>query len=70
MYVEVKEDERTPDLFPMLCLSTLCLFCLGDRLLPSKDRELHFPKRSNLRRHVQAQHVQRLEVGVKFPCSH
>jgi hypothetical protein len=50
--------------------STLYLFYLNNTSLPSKDRERHFSKRSDLERHVNAEHLRYLEPGVKFPCPH
>jgi hypothetical protein len=54
VYVEIEKDERTPDLYFIVCSSTLYLFYLGDISLFSKNRERHFFKRTNLKRHVKA----------------
>ena len=70
VYIEPVENEQTPDLFSVVCPSTLCLFCLGNTSLPAKDCERHFSKRTNLGRHVKAQHLRCLESDVKFLCPH
>jgi hypothetical protein len=70
VYIETEENEQIPDFYPVIYPSTLCLFCLGDTSLSPKDRERHFSKRTNLKRHVKAQHLRYLKPGVKFPCPH
>jgi Protein of unknown function (DUF3435) len=70
IYIEVEEDETTPDLYPIVCPSTLCLFCLGDTSLPLESRTRHFPKTSNLKRHVVVQHLRHQDLGVGFECPH
>lgn len=69
-YIETEENEQSPDLYPVRCPSTVCLFCLGNSSLPAKDRERHLTKRANLKRHVIAEHIRHLEPGVSFCCPH
>jgi hypothetical protein len=62
------EPEVSSDLYPIVCTSTICLFCLGDSSLSKESRELHYSRPSSLKRHVKTQHL-RLLKGT-FLCPH
>jgi hypothetical protein len=62
------EPEVSPDHYPIVCTSTICLFCLGDSSLPKESREFHYSRPSSLTRHVKTQHL-RLLKGT-FLCPH
>src|SRR5947208_6679396 len=54
-YEEITQEEVTyedPDLFPMSCPGTQCLFCLGESSLCHSARTFSFSRRDALIRHV------------------
>ena len=59
-----------PDIYPMRCPGTQCLFCLGDVSLAPKIRTRCFAKPFTLTRHVHNQHLQYRSAGQPFNCRH
>ena len=62
--------DTEPDIYPMQCPGTQCLFCLGDTTLCVEIRTRCFSKPFTLTRHVQTQHLQYLPKGKPFICPH
>lgn len=61
--------DNTPELYPVLCVGTQCLFCLGNAGLPTHCRVRSFASSFTLTRHVQDQHLDSLSPGP-FTCPH
>jgi hypothetical protein len=68
--IEEIEDATKPDLFPLICPSTQCLFCLGDEHLSYAARAFSFSRIDALRRHMQTAHLKRLAMDDNIPCPH
>jgi Protein of unknown function (DUF3435) len=64
------EDIPEPDLFPLMCTGTQCLFCLGDEHLSYSARTFSFCRIDALRRHVQVAHLRYLAAEAAVPCPH
>jgi Protein of unknown function (DUF3435) len=62
--------DTEPDIYPMQCPGTQCLFCLGDVGLAANVRTRCFANPFSLTRHVQKQHLQYLPKGQPFTCPH
>jgi hypothetical protein len=62
--------DTEPDIYPMWCPGTQCLFCLGDVRLPAKTRTRCFANPFSLTRHVKEQHLRYLRKGGPFVCPH
>jgi hypothetical protein len=59
-----------PDMYPMQCPGTQCLFCLRDDSLAANIRTRCSANPFTLTRHVQKQHLQYLPAGQSFTCPH
>ena len=62
--------DTCPDIFPVLCPGTQCLFCLGDESLFIPIRTRCFKNTYTLTRHVQAQHLSHIPRDSSFGCPH
>jgi hypothetical protein len=62
--------DTEPDIYPMRCPGTQCLFCLGDINLDAKNRTRCFVNPFTLTRHVHDQHLKFLPPGQPFACPH
>jgi hypothetical protein len=62
--------DTEPDIYPMQCPGTQCLFCLGDVGLAANIRTRCFANPFTLTRHVHKQHLQYLPAGQSFTCLH
>jgi hypothetical protein len=62
--------DTEPDIYPMQCPGTQCLFCLGDVSLAANVRTRCFANPFTLTRHVHKQHLQYLPAGQPFTCPH
>jgi len=62
--------DTEPDIYPMQCPGTQCLFCLGDVSLAASIRTRCFANPFTLTRHVHKQHLQYLPAGQPFTCPH
>ena len=62
--------DTEPEIYPMQCPGTQCLFCLGDDKLAADTRTRCFAKPLTLRRHVHTQHLKYLPEGKSFTCPH
>ncbi|KAI9765002.1 MAG: hypothetical protein M1840_007924 [Geoglossum simile] len=64
------EELIDPNLFPLVCPSTQCLFCLGNECLSYGARTYSFSRTDALRKHVQTAHLRYLETGDTVTCPH
>jgi hypothetical protein len=62
--------DTEPDIYPMRCPGTQCLFCLGDVSLAANIRTRCFKNPFTLTRHVEKQHLRYLSKGQSFNCPH
>ena len=62
--------DTEPDIYPMRCPGTQCLFCLGDITLTADIRTRCFKNPYTLTRHVDKQHLRYLPKGQSFNCPH
>jgi hypothetical protein len=62
--------DTEPDIYPMRCPGTQCLFCLGDVSLAANIRTRCFKNPFTLTRHVDKQHLQYLPKEQTFNCPH
>jgi hypothetical protein len=62
--------DTEPDIYPMQCPGTQCLFCLGDVSLAANVRTRCFANPFTLTRHVHKQHLQYLPTKQPFTCPH
>jgi hypothetical protein len=62
--------DTEPDIYPMRCPGTQCLFCLGDITLAATIRTRCFKNPFTLTRHVDKQHLHYLPKGQSFNCPH
>jgi Protein of unknown function (DUF3435) len=62
--------DTDPDIYPIRCPGTQCLFCLGDTSLAAEIRTKSFGGPWSLTRHVQRQHLLYLPQGEPFTCPH
>ncbi len=65
-----QEPASAPDLFPMICTSTQCLFCLGDTGLSFESRSFCFSRPRKAREHVEQQHLRFFASNDQIPCPH
>jgi hypothetical protein len=59
-----------PDLFPMICTSTQCLFCLGNTGLSFESRTFCFSRPRKAREHVEQKHLRFFASGDQILCPH
>jgi Protein of unknown function (DUF3435) len=57
-----------PDIYPLRCPGTQCLFCLGNEALDAKARTKSYARPSTMSRHVDEQHLKYL--NQPFTCPH
>ncbi len=62
--------DTEPDMYPLLCPGTQCLFCLGDVSLAPNIRTRCFANPFTLTRHVHKQHLGYLPRDQRFVCPH
>ena len=62
--------DTDPDIYPMKCPGTQCLFCLGDSSLTASIRTRCFSKPYTLTRHVHKQHLNHIPTKQSFLCPH
>ncbi|KAI9773157.1 MAG: hypothetical protein M1840_008278 [Geoglossum simile] len=63
-------DTPEPDLLPIACLSTQCLFCLGDNHLSNHTRTFSYSRVDALKRHVATAHLRYLAADKSLTCPH
>jgi Protein of unknown function (DUF3435) len=59
-----------PDLFPMICTSTQCLFCLGNTGLSFESRTFCFSRPRKAREHVEQKHLRFFASSDQILCPH
>jgi hypothetical protein len=64
------EELIDPNLFPLVCPSTQCLFCLGNECLSYGARTYLFSRTDALRKHVQTAHLRYLKTDDTVTCPH
>ena len=62
--------DSCPEIFPIQCPGTQCLFCLGDDRLTPEIRTRCFKNTYTLTRHVHAQHLRHIPPKSPIPCRH
>ncbi|KAL9049391.1 MAG: hypothetical protein Q9162_007245 [Coniocarpon cinnabarinum] len=62
------EDE--PDLYPLSCPATLCLFCLGNDSMTDIGRTYSYARKDSLTRHVEMRHLRYMDPSAEFQCPH
>lgn len=62
------QDE--PDLYPVLCPSTVCLFCLGNEHITSLSRTYSYARKDSLSRHVKISHLRYIDPLADISCPH
>lgn len=64
------DDPVGASTFPIVCLATQCLFCLGNDQLAYNARTYSFSRTDHLRRHVRDTHLRYLAPDIEFQCPH
>ncbi|KAF1810595.1 hypothetical protein P152DRAFT_475428 [Eremomyces bilateralis CBS 781.70] len=66
-----EEDEKdfNPDLFPLVCPGTHCLFCLGNQSLGPQSRTFAFARKDALKNHVE-KHLRHQDWSKEPECPH
>lgn len=62
------QDE--PDLYPKVCPSTVCLFCLGNENMTSISRIHSYARKDSLSRHVKVSHLRYIDPLADISCPH
>ncbi|GIZ43092.1 hypothetical protein CKM354_000633300 [Cercospora kikuchii] len=64
------KKELVPDPFPIHCLPTQCIFCIGNQALRLEKRTKQFRDRSGLKRHLLRKHLQYHDPKQRIRCPH
>lgn len=59
-----------PDPFPLVCKKTQCIFCVGNEVLPLKDRTKSFCRPAIMMDQVEDVHLRRIPAGQTAVCRH
>jgi hypothetical protein len=65
-----KSEDEDPNLFPIECPGTQCLFCLGDETLCSSSRTFSFSRKDVLIKHVESLHLKAWDWVESPECPH
>ena len=65
---ELKEESPIPEIFPVKCKETQCIFCIGDDRQSYDRRMCTFSKPDKMKDHIE-RHLEKRTPG-KYECCH